>query len=72
MYKIDNHVPMPPEPENGRHMLYPYRQLQVGESFFAPVQALGTSRMREMTGFKFRTRRCVEDGVPGIRCWRIA
>ena len=71
MIKIDTDVPMPTQ-HAGRRMRYPLRELEIGQSFFAP----GTSRANISSAIskrapkRFVTQIRVEDGVKGIRVWR--
>jgi hypothetical protein len=62
-----------PPPAVGK---YPWFELNVGESFFAPVTGnnnLSGARKHaeERTGRKFRRRRVVENGITGLRVWRV-
>jgi hypothetical protein len=78
MYKIDNDVTMP---EIHRTvMVYPHRELAVGQSFAVPFKAGAALRARTIqitkssaqtgTPMKFATRTVVEDGHKMVRCWR--
>ena len=64
--KIERGIPVP----QGRAK-YPWRQLQIGESFLAPVRytslANGRVQAQRITGFKFRMKPEKE----GTRVWRI-
>ena len=79
-YKIEDGVPMPQCVGGlGRKAKYPYRQLEVGQSFFWPnirVQSASTSACntarRIGNGVKFACRNVTENGVKGVRVWRIA
>jgi len=64
--KIEKGVPVP---LGGRgRAKYPWRQMKVGDSFFAPATRRINPRMAEQsTGFKFATR--VEGD--GVRIWRV-
>lgn len=51
---------------------YPFREMQVGDSFFVPAVPIGklagsASYVQRQTGYKFRLR-TVEGGV---RVWRV-
>ena len=72
MYKIEDHVPMPTEPESGRPAKYPFRAMKIGQSFFANVPDVNTTQWTKRTGYKFRVRHTTENGVTGVRCWRIS
>ena len=67
--KIDKGIEMP---AGVRRPMYPYRSLEIGDSFLIPGKVSGAvggtvSYARRVTGFKFVTR-TVEGGV---RVWRI-
>ena len=72
--KIDKNVPLPKlrSPLNK----YPWADMQVGDSFFIP-QDPATVRASlysctKWARIKIATRRVTENGVEGIRVWRIA
>lgn len=58
----------------GRRAKYPFREMEVGDSFFAPGSSVigihGCARRHRP--MKFTCRSLVENGVAGIRVWRIA
>lgn len=58
----------------GRRAKYPFRDMEIGDSFFAPGSSVigihGCARRHRP--MRFTCRSVVEDGVPGIRVWRIA
>lgn len=62
-----------PTPTRGRAK-YPFRSMQLGDSFFAPRATViglhGCARRHRPMRFTCRT--VVEQGVPGVRVWRIA
>lgn len=67
MVKIDKNIPVP---QSGRE--YPWKQLEVGDSFLVPdttAKKFGGTvwQARKRTGYKFVTR-AVEGGV---RVWRV-
>ena len=66
-------IPLPPAPR-GRPSEFPFREMENGSSFFVPhrQKPLPITDWRDVTGFKFATRRVTENGIEGIRCWRIA
>lgn len=77
-FKIDDDVPMPPPagPRAKGKSKYPFAELSVGRSFFAPgVSSSGMltlcKKWREARGWDFTTRRVTENGVSGVRVWRI-
>ena len=67
MIKIDKNVPMP---SAGK---YPFGDMDVGDSFFVAgktaAQMGGTMHFRKPK--KFTTRTVTENGVKGIRIWRV-
>ena len=57
----------------GRRSKYPFRDMEIGDSFFAPGSSVigihGCARRHRP--MRFTCRSVVEDGVAGIRVWRI-
>jgi hypothetical protein len=74
-YEIDDGVPIPPATRN-RPSNYPWAQLNVGQSFFAPTELKNPSsvalRGSEISGHTYEFRRTTEKGVKGVRFWRVA
>lgn len=75
MIKIDKGIPMP-ESGAGRKRIYPFHELAVGDSFFAPNTTHANvngpaQRARQQTGRKFALRKVTENGVDGVRVWRV-
>ena len=67
-FKIEKAVPVPPKKGGGRAPKYPYRDLEVGDSFFVPgIKTTGASDAGKRLGLKFTQRRV--DG--GMRVWRV-
>jgi hypothetical protein len=71
MIKIEKGIPTPPRSR------YPLRDMEIGDSIFVPGKtSLGFSgyvaSASQKTGFKFATRKAIEDGVTGLRVWRIS
>jgi len=75
--KVESDVPLPP----GRspNMSYPWKEMTVGDSFFVPCADKERARLSQISlvasGRRFGkvvTRTVTEDGVLGIRCWKIA
>lgn len=68
--EINKGLPTP----RGRKTKYPFREMEVGDSFFAPGSSVigihGCARRHRP--MKFTCRSMVENGVAGIRVWRIA
>ena len=77
-YQIDRGIPMPP-PCRGAAAKYPWREMEVGESFFVEASAKDAvvirSRVRS-AGYSQRlahgTRFTVRTVEGGVRVWRIA
>ena len=67
---VDKGIPLP---EEKKRNVYPYKQMDVGDSFFAPGTKITVMcnlqyRMGKKTGMKFTARK---EG-DGVRVWRIA
>ena len=71
-YPISADIPPPSLGSGRRSIKYPYADLRIGESFFAPVDAIDITRWKRLTGHVFTQRKVVENGTQGIRIWRIA
>ena len=72
-YKIAKDIPIP---ESGNGSKYPFADLHIGDSFFAPVkqQALAQSARNfvKRNGGKFLCRAGSDSEVgAGTRCWRL-
>ena len=73
MFEISDSIP--PPPTVGRPSKYPFRQLQIGQSFrvdSTKVASVPVSYWRLATGFSLTARKVVEDGVIAVRVWRTA
>lgn len=74
--KIDKGVPLPRKGHNGgRQAVYPWRQMGVGDSFVLREtvrSGKGMYAAEKLTGFKFSSRRIIENGKSVIRIWRVA
>ena len=69
MYEIEKGIPLAKIVRHGKPSKYPWRTMEVGDSFFTPKIGNGlTSAVSKITGRKF-SRRTVDGGV---RIWRIA
>lgn len=74
-FKIESGVPLAAKSE--RKTKYPWRGMEVGDSFFIPeakqtsVSSCAASATRSL-GIKLATRSVTENGVAGVRVWRIA
>lgn len=72
MYDIEHGVKVPGE---GRSK-YPWEQMDIGDSFFVPEPDAGAVRSaasaaRKRLSTRYKCSKRVEDGVAGIRVWRI-
>jgi hypothetical protein len=75
MIEIQNNLPIPPR--RGRPVKYPLDLMQVGDSFFVATQVRSTlsnsiNRCRKKLGSSFTVRTVEENGVRGLRVWRVA
>lgn len=74
--EIEKGVPIPPQVRVGRKATYPFREMQLGDSFFVPgktttqFSAHRVSSLKKL-GLEFVSRTVVEDGVEGCRVWRV-
>lgn len=81
--KVDKGIPIPPLRRGVVQTAW--KRLEVGDSFFAPVQPSGyggTQRKLQSLlvtqamhycreyGWEFTTRQVIENDVPGVRVWR--
>ena len=70
MIPIEKGIPRPPSPQRGGQQIYPWRDMEIGDSFFSnrvPFKNIQTacSRMGKVLGWKFRgTSR--ERRTPGV------
>lgn len=82
--QIDKGVPIP-RARGGRGAVWPWRKMDVGDSFFAagyasraesrsPGQPVLTVShgARVVPGSRWAVRAVVEDGIAGVRVWRTA
>lgn len=74
-YAIDTAVPIP-DPRGGLGKLkYPFPMMNVGDSFFVPGRGSqgvkGSINYWNARGRKFTTRTRTENGVYGVRVWRV-
>lgn len=66
-----------PAPRTRPHPKYPFRQMEVGDSFFyaggtAQQLRAASNYYRIRYGLRFVARAAVADGAYGARCWRVA
>lgn len=71
--EIETDVPVPATRSNAK---YPWASLEVGHSFFAPINHKGGStqayQASKRYGVHFIARKAEKDGVEGVRFHRIA
>lgn len=70
---IEKSVPLP---HLGRKHLYPFGDMEVGDSFLVPVAKHSAvygsaSYYGKRNKQKFAVRKLVEKGKPVARCWRV-
>ena len=79
---IDKDKMIPPRTYWGNKRKYPFKEMDVGDSFFIAVEKGKKARMqsilfgccrsqRRTDGSEFTSRSVCEDGEEGIRVWRI-
>ena len=73
-FKVDKNVPMPATGTGGRNEIYPWRVIEIGDSFFVTPDQITPKyvtrrawQASKLTGRKFITRQV--DG--GVRVWRV-
>ena len=74
-YEIESDIPMSKD-GRGRPSFYPFRDMSVGDSFFASGVRINSVRrsaslFASRNGMKFATRKQTENGVTGLRVWRV-
>lgn len=72
VFKIEKDKPIP----RGTSARYPFSQMEVGDSFFAPkaVSTVSQSARKfaiKNPGYHFSCRRETYEGQDGTRCWRV-
>jgi hypothetical protein len=73
---LEDNVPMPEESERPQNpVFYPWQKMLVGQSFFVPRRMKNPRatlvRAQQSTGFKLTHRVVTENGVRGVRFWRV-
>jgi hypothetical protein len=78
--EIDKGVPIPkPNPEGrGRPALYPFKEMEKGDSIFLPIEGEvkgnpAAARFRACVyshAFRFECRMIVREVEGGLRCWK--
>lgn len=73
-FPVDDHIPLPND--IGRRAKYPWKEMAVGHSFFVPGMPdsirKGLPSAAGRANIKIATRTVSENGVTGIRVWRVA
>lgn len=82
MYGIEKGIEMPAH--TSRRRRYPFTDMEVGDSFFVPLDgrkaenlassisgSARSGRAARANGRRYVTRTVVENGVKGVRCWRV-
>jgi len=75
MFQIEKNIPIPTGSLKGGVGKYPWYVMEVGDSFFVPRTQLTVETYRPspppQVNIKIKTRKCCEDGIWGVRIWRI-
>lgn len=76
MFEIRNDIPIPSQKRKERTQPYPFGEMNVGDSFFAPFKKGSIQSyariFAKQNNVKFRVVEMAdENGVAGSRCWRI-
>lgn len=72
-FKIDKKMPMPYG--GNTQCRYPWRDMDVGDSFFVPdkkITQIDSRTAQISTGFRFAKRTVEENDIKGVRIWRIS
>jgi hypothetical protein len=77
--KIEKGIPLPPT-TMGRARIYPFKEMEIGDSFFVPLNGrdrhrvqtsiIGSCRLARLTPKRFCTR-YIKEPEEGYRCWRF-
>jgi hypothetical protein len=77
--KIESNIPIPKIRSTGAQLKYPWDALKVGDSFFVPdgdvsaLTSIGKQYFKNRNiSVKIKCRTVTEDGVKGVRVWRVA
>ena len=72
-FKIEKGVPIPPRRQSGgAPMKYPWKDLQIGDSFFVPKQTVHPfSGQANTTGKRFNMKFTLRAENGGVRVWRV-
>lgn len=73
--KVDKNIPLPLNSGSGGPSKYPWCDMEVGDSFFAPsttkTMAGSIAARGKKYGEKHTIRAVTENSVKGVRVWRI-
>lgn len=71
--EVEKGVPIPSK--TAPHSKYPFSKMSIGDSFFAPVNTPriwgSISAYCKRHGGKFTARAVTENGVQGVRVWKL-
>ena len=70
--RIDRNIPFPPPSTRGRLPIYPWRILEVGESFLVDSSKVSMHSQASLMGAKTGKRFSVRSTEAGLRVWRTA
>lgn len=76
--EVTNTVPVPASRSRKGTCKYPFATMNVGDSFFVALSThtfdayIRSWKARSQSTFKFTVRTVTENGVKGVRVWRIA
>jgi hypothetical protein len=73
-YRIDKNIPLP---ENIKSSVYPWEEMEVGDSFFVPGGKISTISVAanyrgKTTGEKYVCRYVSNGTDSGVRVWRLS
>lgn len=76
--KLEKGIPCVGRPGPGIQAKYPFRSMEVDDSFAVPTSQVSTMTLsrtaqvwKTKLGFNFACRKLIEDGVEVTRVWRI-
>lgn len=70
--RIDKDVPLPPRSAIGRPPIYPWRRLEVGDSFLVDSSKVSVRNQANLMGAKTGKKFSVRKTEDGFRVWRTA
>ena len=72
MYEIEDGVPLPKKQASTRPRKFPFHEMTRGQSVFIPDRTVASMGPRiRFVGKKFTSRTVTENGIKGVRVWRI-